>query len=87
MSKQIYNYETAQYTFYRFPKGLITDSKYKTLSSDAKILYSIMLDRMRLSVKNNWKDKKGIFIYFTLGCVLKQNIAQIQEMLYSKRKL
>jgi len=45
-------------------------------------------EEMDKEIINNWnrvvKQKDKIYL---LGCVLKQNIAQIQEMLYSKRKL
>ena len=37
------------------------------MSTDAKTLYGILLDRMSLSVKNEWFDKKGrVFIIFTI---------------------
>ena len=37
------------------------------LSTDAKTLYGILLDRMSLSVRNEWFDKKGrVFIIFTI---------------------
>ena len=61
-----YGKEAEQYTFYRIPKALFTDEKYRGLSSDAKLLYSMMLDRMGLSVQNHWFDKENrAYIYFT----------------------
>ncbi len=40
---------------------------FQDLSTDAKTLYGILLDRMSLSVKNEWFDKKGrVFIIFTI---------------------
>lgn len=64
-----YRYFTAgqaeQYSFYIIPARLFTDSRFFTLSSEAKILYAIMLDRMKLSVKNNWFDKENrVYIIF-----------------------
>ena len=44
--------ESEQFAFYRIPKVLFTDPYFKDLSSDAKIVYGLMLDRMSLSVKN-----------------------------------
>ena len=38
----------------------ITDEKFRELTSDAKILYGILLDRVSLSTKNKWLDEKGI---------------------------
>ena len=62
-----YGNEADQYTFYRLPKALFTNSRYKGLSDGAKILYGLMLDRMGLSMKNGWLDKQNrVFIYFTL---------------------
>ena len=56
-----------QYTFYRLPKVLFTDNRYKVLSDSAKILYGLMLDRMGLSLKNGWLDEGNkVYIYFTL---------------------
>lgn len=44
--KYFYGAEADQFSFYRIPKVLFTDSYFKDLSSDAKILYGLMLDRM-----------------------------------------
>ena len=62
-----YGNEADQYSFYRIPKILFTDDRFKSLSLDAKMLYGLMLDRMALSVKNSWfDDENRVFIYFTL---------------------
>jgi hypothetical protein len=62
-----YGCEAEQYTFYRFPKALFTNDRYKGLSDGAKILYGLMLDRMGLSLKNGWLDDANrVFIFFTL---------------------
>ena len=69
-----YGGQAEQFTFYRIPKRLFTDSAFTDLSSDAKVLYGLMLDRMGLSIKNDWKDPDDkVFIYFTL--------AEIQEVM------
>ena len=68
--KMTFNYfygtEADQFSFYRIPKALFTDSYFKDLSSDAKILYGLMLDRMSLSIKNQWFDeqKQSIYLLF-----------------------
>lgn len=57
--------EAEMFTFYRTPKLLFTDERYKPLSALAKMLYGLMLDRMGLSVKNKWQDEQGrIYIFF-----------------------
>lgn len=62
-----YGNEAEQFTFYRIPKALFTNPRFKSISGDAKILYGLMLDRMGLSIKNRWLDDKDrVFIYFTL---------------------
>lgn len=54
------------YTFYRFPKFVITDKRYKNLSSNAKLLYGLILDKAGLSEKNYKHDKDGrIKVFFT----------------------
>lgn len=56
-----------QYAFYRLPKALISDSYFKHLSIDAKLLYGLMLDRLSLSMMNGWIDEENkVYIYFTL---------------------
>lgn len=63
--------DVEQFTFYRIPKQLFTVSFFKSLSSDAKILYGLMLDRISLSLKNNWFDEKNrAYIYFSLEEVM-----------------
>ena len=57
--KYFYGAEADQFSFYRIPKALLTDSYFKDLSSDAKILYGLMLDRMSLSIKNQWFDENN----------------------------
>lgn len=61
-----YGTEADQYSFYRIPKTLLTDPRYKSVSIEAKVLYGLLLDRMGLSVKNGWMDsEKRVYIYFT----------------------
>ena len=55
------------FSFYRIPKALFQEQRFQDLSTDAKTLYGTLLDRMSLSVKNEWFDKKGrVFIIFTI---------------------
>lgn len=69
--KYFYGTESDSYTFYRFPKLLITEEAFKGLSSDSKILYGLMLDRISLSTKNGWLDAdKRVYIYYSLEEVM-----------------
>ena len=59
--------EAEQYSFYRVPKVLFTESCFKALSCEAKVLYGLMLDRMSLSIKNRWLDSEDrVYIIFTV---------------------
>lgn len=65
--ENFYGNEAEQYAYYSVPKPLFTDSKFKSLSTDSKLLYSFLLDRAGLSVKNNLIDEDGkVFVYFKM---------------------
>lgn len=50
---------------------LIKDENFKGLSSDAKLLYELMLDRMSLSIKNGWfDDDNRAFIIYTIDNIM-----------------
>lgn len=75
--------------FVQFPKVLFAP-KFSKLSNDAKVLYSLLLDRMQLSIKNKWEDAVGIFIFFSqaemaasLNCSLPTVRKRITELLNS----
>ena len=54
------------FSFYRIPKALFQEQRFQSLSTDAKTLYGILLDRMSLSAKNGWLDEQNrVFIIFT----------------------
>ena len=67
VSDYFYGDEAMQFTYFRIPRQLITDPRFKHLSTDSKMLYGMLLDRMSLSVKNEWYDDKGrVYIYYTV---------------------
>ena len=76
------------FSFYRIPKLLFTYDYFKVLSTDAKVLYGLMLDRMGLSVKNRWFDSDNrAYIYFSiedamelLNCGKNKAIKSMQEL-------
>lgn len=66
-----YGQEADLYQFYRVPKVLFTEPVFKRLSTDAKILYGLLLDRMQLSIRNGWIDEDGrVFIYYTVESIM-----------------
>lgn len=63
----IYSEESESFSFFRIPRALVKDQRFRDLSTDSKLLYGLMLDRMALSLQNGWQDAEGrTFIYFTL---------------------
>ena len=62
-----YGDEAMQFTYFRIPCQLITHPRFKHLSTDSKLLYGMLLDRMSLSIKNEWYDDTGrVYIYYTV---------------------
>lgn len=63
-----YGKEAEQFTFYRLPKALITDERFKGISNNAKLLYGLMLDRMSLSKRRGWLDEENkVYIKYSLN--------------------
>ena len=83
-----YGIEAEQFSFYRVPRLLIKDERFKGLSSDAKLLYGLMLDRMALSMKNGWLDDENrAYIIYTieniredLGCSKEKAVKVLAEL-------
>ena len=68
-----YPEQAEQFAFFRIPKILFRDKRFKNISTDAKVLYGLMLDRVSLSVKNKWiDDKERIYIIFTLEEIMEE---------------
>ncbi|HFI0041767.1 TPA: conserved phage C-terminal domain-containing protein [Streptococcus suis] len=75
MAETYYQSEVEKYQFFKIPKWLLKEP-YRALSSNAKLMYALLYDRLDLSLDNSWHDKNGkVFMYFTnnefceeLGC-------------------
>lgn len=62
-----YEYEAEQFAFYMIPKEIVEDKPYCDLSDGSKLLYSIILDRVKLSRQHGWIDEQNrVYIIFTL---------------------
>ncbi len=62
-----YNRDGDRFSYYMLPKIIVTDERFKNLSSDAKILYSCLLERTSLSFRNKWLDEENrVYIIFTV---------------------
>lgn len=88
MFDYFYGQSGEMFSYFRVPKILFRDIKFKDLSTDAKTLYGILLDRMGLSVKNGWLDEQGrVYIIFpvqevmdALGCADNKATKLFQEL-------
>ena len=65
-----YEDQTQQFAFYRIPKVLFTDARFQGISTEGKVLYGLLLDRVSLSRDNGWIDEEGrVYIIFTLTSI------------------
>lgn len=94
MYDYFYGAESDQFSFYRIPKVLFTEERFKSISAEAKVLYGLLLDRMSLSARNGWLDEEGrVYIIFSvedimtsMGCA-NQKAAKLLYELESKCQL
>ena len=72
--------QAEQFSFVRIPRIMLTEPAFQELSLASKVLYGVLLDRMSLSMKNNWfDDENRVYIIYQIG--------EIQEDLgLTKRK-
>lgn len=83
-----YQEQSDQYAFYRVPKVLITEECFVELSTDAKLLYGLFLDRVSLSSSSGWVDVQGrVYIVYTvrsiqrdLHCGVKKAVKLVKEL-------
>ncbi len=76
MLDYFYGNQSEQFSFFRIPRSLFSDERFKNLSCEAKVLYGLLLDRMGLSQKNGWVDDENrVYVFFrveeiavSLGC-------------------
>lgn len=67
-----YEEQSESYSFYRIPKMLFSEEIFEALSTDAKVLYGLLLDRISLSRENGWMDDAGrVYVYYTIKSVKK----------------
>lgn len=66
----IYEEQSQQFLFYKIPKELFTNEQFEKLSTEGKVLYGLLLDRVSLSIENQWIDENGrVYIIYTLAAI------------------
>ena len=62
--------DAIEYAFYRVPKALIQEPLYRSVSTHAKLLYGLLLDRMDLSMKKRWLDELGrVYLFYKIEAI------------------
>ena len=64
-----YGDEVKMDSFFRLPRVLLSNEFCNGISTEVKYLYSLMLDRVSLSMRNGWREEGRVYIYFTLNDV------------------
>ena len=69
-----YGAQSQQFAFYRIPRVLFTDNRFRKISTDGKVLYGLLLDRV-FFISGKWMvDEEGrVYIIFYAGCDPKSN--------------
>lgn len=66
----IYEEQSQQFLFYKIPKELFTNERFQAISTEGKVLYGLLLDRVSLSIENQWIDDNGrVYIIYTLAAI------------------
>lgn len=67
-----YKEQSDQYAFYRIPKALIIENFFDGMSTEAKLLYGLLLDRVSLSASSGWIDEQGrVYSIYTIKSIMK----------------
>ena len=75
--------------YLRFPLSLLAEPKYREMSLESKMVYSLLLNRLTLSQKNGWINDKGeVYLIYTreeaadtLNLSYKKTIAAFKELI------
>ena len=72
MYSYFYGMAGEHFNYFQLPEELVLGDAFRELSSDAKLLYCVMLKRVGLSFKNGWIDDEGrVYIIYTLEETMK----------------
>lgn len=66
-----YTEQSDQFAFYRIPKVLIVEDYFREMSTEAKLLYGLLLDRVSLSASSGWvDDQRRVYIIYTIRSIM-----------------
>ena len=66
--------------YLRFPLGLLAEPKYRDMSLEAKMIYSLLLNRLTLSQRNGWTNDNGeVYLIYT-----REDVAETLNLSYKK---
>lgn len=70
MYDYFYEQNADNFSFYRIPKLLFTDKQFAVISTESRVLYGLLLDRVSLSRVNGWMDDEGrVYVIFTISAI------------------
>ena len=73
MLDYLYDLEAEQYSFVRVPKILLQHETYQRITPEAKLLYSLLLDRVGISLRSGWKDKQNrVYIIYPIAEIMEE---------------
>lgn len=80
-------YETSE-RYFKLPKLLFESPRYKDMRLDSKVSYSILKDRLSLSLRNNWVDEEGrIYLVYSNTSLMKILKVSKSTLLRIKKQL
>ena len=88
MFDYFYGAESEKFLFYQVPIPLVKERRFSKLSTEAKLLYGILLGKTRFSARNGWVDDKGrVYVYYTVkeakedfGCANDKAVKIFEEL-------
>lgn len=80
-------YETSE-RYFKLPKLLFESPRYEDMRLDSKVSYSILKDRLSLSLRNNWVDEEGrIYLVYSNTSLMKILKVSKSTLLRIKKQL
>ena len=80
-------YETSE-RYFKLPKSLFESPRYEDMRLDSKVSYSILKDRLSLSLRNNWVDEEGrIYLVYSNTSLMKILKVSKSTLLRIKKQL